>query len=133
MVWGKHDYDDIPGTYVFDGQRAHSSYALNKLFFSFNEEKNRREFDADPAAYCDKFDLDAKQKELVLKQDFLGILRAGTNIYYMAKFCIPRGLSVQDAGAAFQGVTGDEFREKLLEKREGLIERLDKEGGYWNG
>ncbi len=133
MVWKKHDYDNIPGTYVFDGQRAHSSYALNKLFFSFNEEQSRKEFDADPAAYCDKFGLSAEQKELVLKQDFLGILRAGTNIYYMAKFCIPRGLSVQDAGAAFQGITSDEFKEKLLEKRDGLVERLEKEGGYWNG
>lgn len=133
MSWKKHDYDTIPGTYVFDGQRAHSSYALNKLFFSFNSEEARKEFDADPSAYCDKFGLNPEQKALVLKQDFLGILRAGTNIYYMAKFCIPRGLSVQDAGAAFQGITGDEFRENLLEKRNGLVERLEKEGGYWNG
>ena len=133
MVWKKHDYDKIPGTYVFDGQRAHRSFALNKLFYSFNEEKRRQEFNADPAAYCDKFDLSDEQKKLVLNQDFLGILRAGTNIYYMAKFCIPRGLSVQDAGAAFQGVSGDEFRGKLLEKRDGLVEQLEKEGGYWNG
>lgn len=133
MVWKQHEYDNIPGTYIFDGQRAHSSYALNKLFFSFNEEVCRKEFDADPAAYCDKFGLTEEQKKLVLDQDFLGILRAGTNIYFMAKFCIPRGMSVQDAGAAFQGITGDEFRENLLKKREGLVERLEKEGGYWNG
>lgn len=133
MAWQHHDYEDIPGTYVFDGKRAHSSFALNKLFFSFNNESCRKEFDANPEAYCDKFGLTSEQKSMVLKQDFLGILRAGTNIYYMAKFCIPRGLSVQDAGAAFQGISGDEFRAKLLEKREGLIERLEKEGGYWNG
>ena len=133
MVWKKHDYDHIPGTYVFDGERAHNSYALNKLFYSFNKEECRKEFDANPEAYCDKFGLTREQKELVLNQDFLGILRAGTNIYYMAKFCIPRGLSVQDAGAAFQGITGDEFRANLLKNREGLEERLEKEGGYWNG
>jgi len=133
MVWKKHDYDKIPGTYVFDGERAHSSYAVNKLFYSFNEEKCRKEFEADPAAYCDKFGLTEEQKEMVVNQDFLGVLRAGTNIYYMAKFCIPRGVSVQDTGAAFQGITGDEFRAKLLEKGEGLIERLEQEGGYWNG
>ena len=133
MVWKKHEYDNIPGTYVFDGQRAHSSYALNKLFFSFNDENCRREFETDPAAYCDKFGLTDSQKELVVNQDFLGVLRAGANIYYMAKFCIPRGVSVQDAGAAFQGISGDEFKGKLLEKREGLVDRLEKEGGYWNG
>lgn len=133
MAWVQHDYENIPGTYVFDGKQAHSSYALNKLFFSFNLEGNREEFNANPEAYCEKFNLTQDQKDLVLGQDFLGILRAGTNIYYMAKFAIPRGLSVQDAGAAFQGVSSEEFQSKLLEKREGLIERLEKEGGYWNG
>jgi len=133
MVWKKHEYDKIFGTYVFDGERAHRSYALNKLFYSFNEECCRTEFNEDPTSYCDKFGLHEEQKKMVLSQDFLNILRAGANIYYMAKFCIPRGVTVQDAGAAFQNITGDEFRDKLLKKRDGLVQRLTKEGGYWNG
>jgi protocatechuate 4,5-dioxygenase alpha chain len=40
---------------------------------------------------------------------------------------------VQDAGAAFQGIPTEEFQAKLLAKGEGLVERLEKEGGYWNG
>jgi protocatechuate 4,5-dioxygenase alpha chain len=133
MVWKKHDYEDIPGTYVFDGKRAHKPYRLNKLLFSFNDESNRAEFDQDPAAYCDKFGVTGEFKDSVLNKDFLGMLRLGANIYYMAKMAIPRGVSVQDAGAAFQGVSSEEFQQKLLEKRDGLVERLEKEGGYWNG
>jgi protocatechuate 4,5-dioxygenase alpha chain len=133
MSWTRHDYDDIPGTYVFDGKHAHGAYALNKLLFSFNSDANRAEFDRDPAAYCDKYGVAGKYKDLVLKQDFLGMLRAGANIYYMAKMAIPRGTSVQDAGAKFQGITTDEFKAKLLAKGEGLRERLAKRGGYWNG
>jgi protocatechuate 4,5-dioxygenase, alpha chain len=133
MSWTKHDYEDIPGTYVFDGKHAHGAYALNKLLFSFNNEQNRTEFDRDPAAYCDKFDVSGKYKEFVLKKDFLGMLRAGANIYYMAKMAIPRGTSVQDAGAQFQGITTKEFQAKLLAKGDGLKERLAKRGGYWNG
>lgn len=133
MTWTKHDYEDIPGTYVFDGKHAHGAYELNKLLFSFNTEENRAEFDKDPAAYCDKFGVKGKYKEFVLKQDFLGMLRAGANIYYMAKMAIPRGTSVQDAGAKFQGITTAEFQAKLLAKREGLEERLAKRGGFWNG
>lgn len=133
MTWKKHEYDKIPGSYVFDGHMAHGSFAMNKLFYSFNEEENRKAFDADPAAFCDRFGLTPEQKALVVNQDFLGALRSGANIYYMAKFCIPRGVSVQDTGAAFQGISGDEFRENLLKKREGLIERLEEEGGFWNG
>ncbi len=133
MTWTKHDYEDIPGTYVFDGKHAHGAYPLNKLLFSFNDEENRKAFDRDPAAYCDQYGVTGKYKELVLKKDFLGMLRAGANIYYMAKMAIPRGTSVQDAGAAFQGVTSKEFQAKLLAKGEGLKERLAKRGGYWNG
>jgi protocatechuate 4,5-dioxygenase alpha chain len=133
MSWTQHDYDDIPGTYVFDGKHAHGAYALNKLLFSFNSEANRAEFERNPGAYCDKHGVTGKYKDLVLKKDFLGMLRAGANIYYMAKMAIPRGTSVQDAGAQFQGITTQEFQAKLLAKGEGLRERLAKRGGYWNG
>lgn len=132
MVWKKHDYDDLPGTYVFDGKQAHSSYAMNKLLFSFNNEANRNEYEVDPAAYCDKYELPEEHKQLFLNNNFLGMLRAGANIYYMAKMAIPRGISVQDCGANFQGITTEEFIAKLLAKRDGLEERLEKEG-YWNG
>lgn len=133
MSWTKHDYEDIPGTYVFDGKHAHGAYPINKLLFSFNNEQNRSEFDKDPAAYCDKYGVTGKYKELILKKDFLGMLRAGANIYYMAKMAIPRGVSVQDAGAAFQGISTKDFQAKLLAKRDGLVETLAKRGGYWNG
>ena len=133
MSWTQHDYDDIPGTYVFDGRHAHQAYPLNKLLFSFNSEENRTAFDQDPAAYCDKYGVMGKYKALVLEKDFLGMLRAGANIYYMAKMAIPRGVSVQDAGAQFQGITTQEFQAKLLAKGEGLRERLAKKGDYWNG
>ena len=133
MSWRKHDYDDIPGTYVFDGKHAHGAYPLNKLLFSFNEEANRQEFERDPAAYCDKYGVSGEYKDFVLKKDFLGMLRAGANIYYMAKMAIPRGTSVQDAGAQFQGITTQEFQAKLLAKGDSLKERLAKRGGYWNG
>jgi protocatechuate 4,5-dioxygenase alpha chain len=132
MAWKKHDYDAIPGTYVFDGKTSHAAYPLNKLLFSFNREENREEFAADPAAYADKFGLNPEQKTALLNDDFLGLIRLGANIYYLAKLAVPRGFSVQDAGAAFQGITTPEFQAKLSAKAEGLIDKL-KERGYWNG
>lgn len=133
MSWRKHDYDDIPGTYVFNGENAFTAYGLNKLLYSFNHEENRQAFADDPAAYADKFPLTDEQREALLAGDFLQILRLGANIYYMAKLAIPNGVSVQDAGAAFQGITTEEFKANLEKKGEGLIEKLEKEGGFWNG
>jgi protocatechuate 4,5-dioxygenase alpha chain len=133
MKWTKHDYEDIPGTYVFDGRHAHGAYPLNKLLFSFCEEANRNEFDRNPEAYCDKYGVAGAHKALVLQKDFLAMLRAGANIYYLAKMAIPRGTSVQDAGAQFQGITTEEFQQKLLAKGDGLVEKLKARGGYWVG
>lgn len=133
MSWKKHDYDDIPGTYVFDGETSHSAFALNKLLFSFNREECRQEFASDPAAYADRFGLNDKQKQALVNDDFLGMLRLGANIYYLAKLAVPRGFSVQDAGAAFQGIETEAFKAKLTAKGERLEDRLNKLGGYWNG
>ena len=133
MVWKKHAYDDIPGTYVFDGETSHAAYNLNKMLFSFNHEENRQEFDRDEAAYATKFGVTDKQKEALLNGDFLGLMRLGANIYFLAKLAVPRGVSVQDAGAAFQGITTEEFKANLAKNGENLEEKLEQQGGYWNG
>lgn len=133
MVWKKHEYEKIPGTYVFDGKTSHSAYQLNKLLYSFNHEENRQEFARDPNAYADRFSLTDEQRTALVNFEFLNMLRLGANIYFLAKLAVPRGFSVQDAGAAFQGITTEEFQAKLDSKAEGLEERLEKIGGFWNG
>ncbi len=133
MVWQHHPYDDIPGTYVFDGKRAHPSYAINKLLFSLNHANNRAAFEQNPEAYCDEYGVSGVYREAVLSNDFLGMLRLGANIYYLAKMAVPRGVSVQDAGAAFQGISTQEFQNNLLAKADNLEAKLTARGGYWRG
>ncbi len=133
MSWKKHRYDDIPGTYVFDGKTSHAAYALNKMLFSFNHQENREEFGRDPRAYAIKFGLSDMQKQALLNNDYLELIRLGANVYYLAKLTVPRGVSIQDAGAAFQGITTEEFKAKLASKGKGLIEKLEQQGGFWNG
>lgn len=133
MIWKKHSYEDIPGTYVFDGKSSHQGYPLNKMAFSFNQAENREEFKRDPDAYCRKFGLSDEQREAVVAGDFLRLLQLGGNIYYLAKIAIFHGLSVQDAGAAMSGVTTEEFKAKLQNHAAGLHEKLARTGGYFNG
>ena len=133
MSWRKHDYDDIPGTYVFDGKAAHQAYGLNKLLYSFNREENRQALEDDPGAYADQFDLTAEQRDALLNFNYLDMLRMGANIYYAAKLAVPRGMTMQDTGAAFQGITRDEFQAKLSAKADGLQEKLEQAGGFWHG
>jgi protocatechuate 4,5-dioxygenase, alpha chain len=133
MTWTQHDYDDIPETYVFDGKLAHGAYPLSKLLFSLNVAANRERFGRDSAAYCDEFGVSDQHKDLVLQNDFLGLLPAGANIYCLAKMAVPRGISVQDAGARFRGITTEQFRAQLLARADGLTQRLAQRGGFWSG
>jgi len=133
MAWQKHDYDDIPGTYVFDGKRANSAYNLNKMAFSLNSAQKRDEFSADMDAYCRKFNLTDEQREAVVKGSFPDMLKLGGNIYYLAKLATFHGLNMQDAGASFHNITTDEFKQILLDNADGFQDKLDTRGGYWNG
>lgn len=108
---------EIPGTTLFDGRQAMKGYALNKMCYSFNSAANRAEFQRDEAAYCAKYGLDAEQREAIRSRNVLGLIAAGGNVYYLAKFAGILGLDVQDLGALQTGMTKDEFKAKLLAQR----------------
>lgn len=115
MTRPPRDYDDIPGTYVFDGRRSRAGYALNMFCMSLNSPAGREAFVADPEAYLDGYDLTPEQRRAVLERDWLGMLRLGGNIYYTFKLAIVDGLSMQDVGAAMSGVTTEEFSTMMSE------------------
>ncbi len=104
---------DIPGTTIFDGKQAMKGYALNKMCYSFNRAENRDAFLADEEAYMNKYGLNEQQKEAIRKRDVLGLIDAGGNIYYLAKFAGIFKLTVQDVGGLQTGRTTEEFKEYL--------------------
>lgn len=104
----------IFGTYLFGGEAAQKGYALNNMCFSFNDKANRDEFKADPETYCHKFGLNEEQIKAVLAKDVIGLLKAGGNIYYLAKMTGIYGLNMQDIGAIQTGMTVDQFKAKLV-------------------
>jgi len=103
----------IPGTTLFDGTQARKGYALNKMCFSFNSAACRDEFVRDEEAYMKKFGLNEEQAAGIRGRDVLGLIRAGGNAYYLAKFAGILGLNMQDIGALQTGMTVDEFKAKL--------------------
>lgn len=111
------DYDDIPGTYVFDGEHSRKGYHLNMFCMSLNKAENRDKFRQDEAAYLQQFPMTEEQRQAVLERDWLGMLRLGGNIYYTFKIAIFDGLSMQQAGAAMSGngMTLEEFQQMMLD------------------
>ncbi|HEY1283772.1 MAG TPA: protocatechuate 4,5-dioxygenase subunit alpha [Steroidobacteraceae bacterium] len=103
----------IPGTTIFDGAQAQRGYALNRMCYSFNDADNRRDFERDEEGYCRRYGLTAVQLDAVRKRDFLAMIEAGGNIYYLAKLAGIFGLNVQDLGAQQTGVSVDAFKARL--------------------
>jgi protocatechuate 4,5-dioxygenase alpha chain len=109
------DYNDIPGTYVFDAERSRNGYHLNMFCMSLNQEASRAAFRADEAAYLDRYPMTPAQKASVLKRDWNEMLRLGGNIYYTAKLAATDGIVFQDLAAAMTGVSRDEYRKMMVE------------------
>ena len=109
----RRDYDDIPGTYVLDGEHSRKGYALNMFCMSLNQAENRAAFAADEKGYVDRYDLTPEQKKAVLERDWLALLRLGGNIYYTYKLGIFDGLTYQQVAAAMSGMTGDDYVEMM--------------------
>ena len=109
------DYDDIPGTYVFDGAHSRKGYALNMFCMSLNEEANREAFRRDPSGYLDRHHLTPEQRRAVEERDWLAMLRLGGNIYYTFKLAIFDGLTMQDVGGAMSGITAEEFSQMMVD------------------
>lgn len=110
----ERDYDDIPGTYVFDSRLARSGQGLNRFAMSLNHAENREAFRADEVAYLGRFGLTDEQRDRVLERDWLALVRSGMNIYYALKLAAHDGRSVQHVGGQMSGVTEDEFRQMML-------------------
>lgn len=115
MAEQPRDYEDIPGTYVFDARHARQGYALNMFCKSLDVEANRDRFAQDEEAYLDDYQLTPEQRTAILERDWLGMLQLGGNIYYTFKLAIFDRRSMQYVGGKMSGMTEEEFRQMMLD------------------
>jgi protocatechuate 4,5-dioxygenase alpha chain len=108
------EYDDIPGTLVFDGRRSRLGYALNKFCMSLNDATNRESFRSDEAGYLNRFDLTDEQREAVLRRQWIRLLELGGNIYYTFKLAACDGMTFQQLAAAQTGMTEAQYVDMML-------------------
>lgn len=109
-----NDYDDIPGTFVFDAQRSRQGYGVNMFCMSLLKEENRREFRAGEEGYLLKFPLSQAQKDAILHREWNRMLDLGGNIYFVAKLAATDGLSFSQVAAIMTGSTQQEYTDLML-------------------
>ena len=108
------EYDDIPGTFVFDADRSRQGYHLNMFCMSLMKAENRETFKANEAEYLDRFPLTPGQREAVLKREYNRMLELGGNIYFTAKLGATDGHSFQHMAAVMTGSTQEDYAKMML-------------------
>ena len=114
MARAQHDYDDIPGTFVFDAERSRQGYGINMFCMSLMKEDNRKAFKANEAEYLKRFKLTPEQTDAVLRRDYNRMLELGGNIYFTAKLGATDGHSFQHLAAVMTGSTQEDYAKMML-------------------
>ncbi|MGR3660834.1 MAG: protocatechuate 4,5-dioxygenase subunit alpha [Paracoccaceae bacterium] len=111
----KKDYDDIPGTYIFDADRSREGYWLNQFCISLRTEQNRQAMRDDPEAHMSTFAMTANQKQAVRDRAWNHMLELGGSIYYTSKLAAFDGITFQDLAANMTGMKREDYRDMMLQ------------------
>ena len=109
-----NEYDDIPGTIVFDARRSRTGYHLNQFLYSLMKPENRAAFLADEDRYLDGFGMMPEQKIAVMMRDWNTLLELGGVSYALAKLAFTDQHSYQFMAAEMTGMTQDEYMNMMI-------------------
>ena len=114
MARERHDYDDIPGTFVFDAERSREGFGINMFCMSLMKDENRKAFKANEAGYLKQFKLTPEQTDAILKRDYNRMLELGGNIYFTAKLGATDGHSFRHLAATMTGATQEDYADMMI-------------------
>ena len=108
------EYDDIPGTFVFDADRSRQGYHINMFCMSLMKDENRKAFKANEAEYLKKFPLTPDQTAAILNREYNRMLELGGNIYFTAKLGATDGHSFRHIAAIMTGSSQEDYAKMML-------------------
>jgi len=108
------EYDDIPGTIVFDSDMAAKGYHLNQFCISLRLQPNRDAYRADPEGYIDQYAVTPEQREAALNQQWNRLLELGGNIYYTSKLAAFHGINFQELAGLMTGKGSVAYRAMMI-------------------
>ena len=124
------EYEDIPGTFVFNAERSRQGYGINMFCMSLMKDENRKAFKANEAEYLKKYPLTPEQTDAILKRDYNRMLELGGNIYFTAKLGATDGHSFRHLAAVMTGSTQDDYAKMMLGGGRSVEGNRSKSGKY---
>src|SRR4051812_6611902 len=110
----ENEYEDIPGTFVFNAERSRQGYGINMFCMSLMKAENRKAFKDNEAEYLRQYQLTAEQTDAILKRDYNRMLELGGNIYFTAKLGATDGHSFRHLAAEMTGATQEDYAAMML-------------------
>jgi protocatechuate 4,5-dioxygenase, alpha chain len=107
-------FEDVPGTYFFNGRRSRAGYALNMFCMSLLKQENRTAFRADEDGYLDQFNVTAEQRQAIRNREWITMLELGGNIYYTFKLAACDGMTFQQLAALQTSVSEQEYLDMMI-------------------
>src|SRR5262249_14670927 len=126
----QQDYDDIPGTFVFDAERSREGFGINMFCMSLMKDENRKAFKANEAEYLKRFKLTPEQTEAILQRDYNRMLELGSNIYFTANLGATDGHSFRHLAAVMTGSTQEDYAAMMLAGGRSAEGNRSKSGHY---
>jgi protocatechuate 4,5-dioxygenase alpha chain len=110
----ENEYEDIPGTFVFNAERSRQGYGINMFCMSLMKAENRKAFKENEAEYLKPFKLTPEQTDAVLERNYNRMLELGGNIYFTAKLGATDGHSFRHLAATMTGSTQEDYAAMML-------------------
>ena len=110
----ENEYEDIPGTFVFNADRSRQGYGINMFCMSLMKAENRKAFKENEAEYLKAYHLTPEQTDAVLRRDYNRMLELGGNIYFTAKLGATDGHSFRHLAATMTGSTQEDYAAMML-------------------
>jgi protocatechuate 4,5-dioxygenase alpha chain len=108
------EFEDVPGTLLFDAERSRQGYHLNMFCMSLMKPENRDAFRADEEGYKKQFPMTPEQSKAITDRDWNKMLELGGNIYFTSKLGAFDALSFQQLAAKMTGMTQPEYADMML-------------------
>jgi len=126
----ENEYEDIPGTFVFNAERSRQGYGINMFCMSLMKDANRKAFKANEAEYLKQYPLTPEQTDAILKRDYNRMLELGGNIYFTAKLGATDGHSFRHLAAVMTGSTQEDYAAMMLAGGRSVEGNRSKSGKY---
>lgn len=93
----------LRGVVRYEGELAQRGYRLTRFLVDISQRAHRAAYLADEEGAMERAGLSPRERDLVRRRDFDGMLHHGVNVYALVKSGYVFGVSILDIGRAMAG------------------------------